>query len=105
MGCGSTDRGEEEYKLLQLPDIELDLEQADKMPEDHFFGMPAESRDIEGEIDQSKPVPPAQKRAEEYHASPAESRGMASQSRNQTCQTKPARGRPPGSIPRSCQGK
>ena len=37
-GDKSTEGGEEEDKLLQLPDVKLDPEQADKMPENHFLG-------------------------------------------------------------------
>ena len=58
LGDGSSSGGEEEDQLLQLPDYELEPDQADKMPNDHFFGMPPKALDIEDEIDQSRPAEP-----------------------------------------------
>ena len=57
---GSKDDGEEEDELLQLPAVELDLAEADKIQEDHFFKMAAADRDIPDKIDQSQPEIPDQ---------------------------------------------
>ena len=51
LGDGSSSGGEQDDQMLRLPDYEPN--QADKMPEDHFFGMPPKARDIEDEIDRS----------------------------------------------------
>ena len=46
--------GGEDDQMLRLPDYELDLDQADKIPEDHYFGMPLEARDVQEEV--AKPL-------------------------------------------------
>ena len=55
---GSTERGEEEDPLLQLPIVEMTPEEAAQVRANHFYRIPEAERDIPDEIDRSLPELP-----------------------------------------------
>merc|ERR1711946_31604 len=57
LGDGSTEDSEEDDPLLQLPTVQANPEGTALEQADHFFNMPNEGREIQDEIDRSRPEP------------------------------------------------
>ena len=67
LGDGSTEADEEEEDaLLQLPAVELRPEDAARDQGDHLYRIPPSEREIEDEIDKSRPQVPASVKVREW---------------------------------------
>ena len=97
LGDGSTEADEEEEDaLLQLPAVELRPEDAARDQGDHLYRIPPSEREIEDEIDQSRPQVPASVKVREWLGDLASG---AKQARKAEKKREKERGRDQGAAP------